>query len=151
MCWVTQQWCPEHLVFLAVMCQPQAQADLHLLLTSSVLQQGTPQIPGVHHQHLLPVLFQPVQLAEKYITKRWVEWFVLWLAFRLLIAAPWKHLALLSNWIIFLSGMVTAGRVTQLEKRVVLSTVFDFPPPQKKVIFICRPEFSVSSNILSLT
>lgn len=75
---------------------------------------------------------------------------VLWLAFKLLIMAPWKHLALLFNSIIFLSGVVKAGRITQLVERVVLSTEFSFPPLQKKVIFSCRPEFSVSSNILSL-
>lgn len=31
-----------------------------------------------------------------------------------------------------------------------LATVFSFPPLQKKVIFSCRPEFSMSSSILSL-
>lgn len=123
----------EHLVFLAVMSEPQAQAgDLHLLLlSSSALQQGPPWMSGVHYQQLLPVSFQPVQLAEKYIPKRRVEWFVLWLTFKLLITAPWKHLAPLFNWITFLSGMVTAGRVTQLGERVFLSTVFSFPPRWK--------------------
>lgn len=82
-------------MFLALMSEPQA-GDL-LLLTSSALQQRARRTPGVHHQQFLPVSFQPVQLAEKYITKRWVEWLMLWLAFKLLIMTPWKHLALLFN------------------------------------------------------